>query len=98
MLRGGEAGARGSASAAEAELTFSAVFGTLSALSSKTMRPFSEEPIETSKKTRGLSIVLLGNTSRVEETCGGAQALYRRLLSFRFSMNGFEKDFVPFDF
>ena len=47
--------ARGSASAAEAKLTFSAVFGTLSALSSKTMRPFSEEPIETSKKTRGLS-------------------------------------------
>ena len=67
MLRGGEAGARGSASAAEAELTFSAVFGTLSALSSKTMRPFSEEPIETSKNTRGLSM-MLGNTSRVGKT------------------------------
>ena len=69
MLRGGEAGARGSASAAEAELTFSAVFGTLSALSSKTMRPFSEEPIETSKKTRGLSM-LLGT--------GGSQALSKK--------------------
>jgi hypothetical protein len=64
MLRGGEAGARGSASAAEAELTFSAVFGTLSALSSKTMRPFSEEPIETSKKTRGLSMLLYLGTLR----------------------------------
>jgi len=52
--------ARGSASAAEAKLTFSAVFGTLSALSSKTMRPFSEEPIETSKKTRGLSDMVGG--------------------------------------